>query len=118
VGTRSLVGNLNDPETRAAVRAERALLDSLGGGCQVPLGALGMPYQSGLRLWGLVASADGTRVVRGDVTGVAAEPDELGERLADLLREQGAGDILQEVFDSLAEAEAWAKAEAQSKGDV
>ncbi len=105
-GTRSVVGELNDPGTRSAVRAERALLESLGGGCQVPLGALGMPYEGGLRLWGLVASADGTRVVRGDVTGVADEPDELGNRLTDLLREQGAGDILKEVFDSLAEAEA------------
>ncbi len=104
-GTRSVVGKLNDPGTRSAVSAERALLESLGGGCQVPLGALGMSYEGGLRLWGLVASVDGTRVVRGDVTGVADEPDELGNRLADLLREHGAGDILKEVFGSLAEAQ-------------
>ena len=98
--TRSLVEELNDPQTQSAVRAERALLRNLGGGCQVPIGALGMPYEGGLRLWGLVASCDGTRVVRGDVTGVAAEPDELGTRLADLLRQQGAEAILQEVFDA------------------
>ena len=103
-GTRSVVGKLNDPGTQSAVRAERALLQSLGGGCQVPLGALGMPYEGGLRLWGLVASADGTRVVRGDVTGIGDQPDELGDRLADFLREQGAGDILKEVFASLLEA--------------
>ena len=96
----SLVEELNDPQTRSAVRAERALLRSLGGGCQVPIGALGMPYEDGLRLWGLVASCDGTRLVRRDVTGVAAEPDELGTRLANLLRQQGAEAILHEVFDA------------------
>ena len=101
--TRALVERLNDAPTRSAVRAERALLESLGGGCQVPVGALGMPYEGGLRLWGLVASTDGSRVVRGDVTGTAAEPAELGIRLADLLREQGAGTILRVVFDALAQ---------------
>ena len=101
--TRALVERLNDAPTRSAVRAERALLESLGGGCQVPVGALGMPYEGGLRLWGLVASTDGSRVVRGDVTGTAAEPVELGIRLADLLREQGAGTILRVVFDALAQ---------------
>jgi hydroxymethylbilane synthase len=98
--TRKLVEALNDPPTRTAVLAERALLQSLGGGCQVPIGALGVPYDRGLRLWGLVASADGTQVVRGDVTGLASEPDELGERLAQLLRERGAGGILKDVFDA------------------
>ena len=57
-----------------------------------------VPYEGGLRLWGLVVSADGTRVVRGDVTGVAAQPDALGSRLADLLRQRGAVAILEEVF--------------------
>ena len=98
--TRGLVEALNDPPTRTAVVAERALLQSLGGGCQVPLGALGVPYDRGLRLWGLVASADGTQVVRGDVTGLAAEPDALGERLAELLGQRGAGGILKAVFDA------------------
>jgi len=104
--TRSLVEELNDAPTRSAVRAERALLASLGGGCQVPLGALGVQYEGGLRLWGVVASTDGTRVVRGDATGLAEEPVELGVRLADLLRQKGAGAILKEVFDALAEGEA------------
>ena len=101
--TRSRVEALDDPQTRAAVSAERALLESLGGGCQVPLGALGMPYEEGLRLWGLVASTDGTRVVRGDVTGAAGEPKELGNRLAELLEQRGARAILDEVLDSGAE---------------
>ena len=100
--TRGLVEPLNDDATRSAVQAERALLQSLGGGCQVPLGALGVPYDTGLRLWGLVASADGTQVVRGDITGLAAAPDELGERLAQQLEGKGAGQILTEVFKAQA----------------
>ena len=51
--TRALVERLNDAPTRSAVRAERALLESLGGGCQVPVGALGMPYEGGLPALGV-----------------------------------------------------------------
>ncbi len=92
--TRELVGALNDPDSFAAVTAERTFLEALGGGCQVPIGALGVPYDVKLRLWGLVASPDGRHVVRGDLTGSLADPQELGHRLAELLRERGAGPIL------------------------
>ncbi len=92
--TRELVGALNDPDSFAAVTAERTFLEALGGGCQVPIGALGVPYDVKLRLWGLVASPDGRHVVRGDLTGNLADPQELGLRLAELLRERGAGPIL------------------------
>ncbi len=99
--TRSLVEPLNDPQTQSAVRAERALLGRLGGGCQLPLGALGVPCADGLRLWGLVASLDGRRVVRGDVTGGSGEPDVLGQRLAELLRQRGAEVVLNEISDTV-----------------
>ena len=95
--TRELVGTLNDTDTLAAVTAERTFLEALGGGCQVPIGALGVPYDEKLRLWGLVASPDGMRVVRGDLTGNLADPKDLGHKLADLLRERGAGPILAEL---------------------
>ena len=99
--TRSLVEPLNDPQTQSAVRAERALLGRLGGGCQLPLGALGVPCADGLRLWGLVASLDGRRVVRGDVTGGSGEPDVLGYCLAELLRQRGAEVVLNELSDTV-----------------
>ena len=95
--TRQFVGALNDPDTFAAVSAERTFLEALGGGCQVPIGALGLPYDAKLRLWGLVASPDGRRVVRGDLTGSLADPQALGQTLADLLRERGAEAILAEL---------------------
>jgi hydroxymethylbilane synthase len=85
---------LDHVPSHLAVRAERALLAGLGGGCQVPIGALGLPYNRGLRLWALVASPDGTRVVRADETGELEQPEALGARLARLLARRGAGEIL------------------------
>ncbi len=95
--TRQFVGALNDPDSFAAVSAERTFLEALGGGCQVPIGALGIPYDEKLRLWGLVASPDGTRVVRGDLTGSLADPQALGQTLAELLQERGADTILADL---------------------
>ncbi len=95
--TRELVGALNDPDSLAAVSAERTFLEALGGGCQVPIGALGIPYDEKLRLWGLVASPDGRRVVRGDLTGSLADPQALGHTLAAQLQERGAVEILAEL---------------------
>ena len=95
--TRQLVAALNDPDSFAVVTAERTLLGALGGGCQVPIGALGITYAQKMRLWGLVASPDGRRVVRGDLTGSLTDPEALGHKLADLLRERGAEAILAEL---------------------
>ena len=95
--TRQLVAALNDPDSFAAVAAERTFLEALGGGCQVPIGALGIPYDERLRMWGLVASPDGRRVVRGDLTGSLTDPQALGHKLAELLRERGAEAILAEL---------------------
>ena len=95
--TRELVGALNDPDSLAAVSAERTFLEALGGGCQVPIGALGIPYDEKLRLWGLVASPDGRRLVRGDLTGSLADPQALGHTLAAQLQERGAVEILAEL---------------------
>ena len=88
---------MNDPDSFAAVSAERTFLEALGGGCQVPIGALGIPYDEKLRLWGLVASPDGRRVVRGDLTGSLVDPQALGQTLADLLQERGAETILADL---------------------
>ena len=95
--TRQLVAALNDPDSFAAVTAERTLLEALGGGCEMPIGALGVTYDQKMRLWGLVASPDGRRVVRGDLTGSLADPQALGHKLADLLRKRGAEAILVEL---------------------
>lgn len=95
--TREALSALHDVTTARAVQAERALLNELEGGCQLPIAALALPFDSGLRLWGLVASPDGRRLVRGDMTGRLAGADALGRKLAALLLERGADDILGDV---------------------
>jgi hydroxymethylbilane synthase len=94
--TNALVARLDDPRTRAAVTAERALLRSLGGGCQVPIAAHATVEGGRLRIDGLVAALDGSRVLRGSLEGDAGEAARVGEELAARLLERGAGELLGE----------------------
>jgi hydroxymethylbilane synthase len=96
--TNALVSRLDHPQTRAAVIAERALLRRLGGGCQVPIAAHAVVLGTELRLDGLVASLDGSRVIRDTVTVTSAsEAERAGGVLAARLLERGAGELLSEV---------------------
>ncbi|MFW6206675.1 MAG: hydroxymethylbilane synthase [Gemmatimonadota bacterium] len=95
--TRQILERLDHPPTRAAVRAERTVLEELEGGCQVPIGVLGLPFDGGLRLWALVASPDGRRLVRWDQTGDIRKPEMLGRAVAQLLRDRGAMEILESI---------------------
>ncbi|HEU4595160.1 MAG TPA: hydroxymethylbilane synthase [Pyrinomonadaceae bacterium] len=90
-----LVARLDHRPTRAACVAERALLRRLGGGCQVPIAAHGTLGDGVLRLEGLVAALDGSRVIR-DSLEADAEGDTLGEALAERLLERGAAALLAE----------------------
>lgn len=92
---------LDHAETRTAVRAERAFLRRLGGSCQVPMAALGTLRESVLTLDGLVASLDGTRIVRDRISGPADNPEQTGEDLAGRLIAQGAEQILKEILSEL-----------------
>jgi hydroxymethylbilane synthase len=89
-------GKLEHEQTRVACVAERALLRSLGGGCQLPIAAHASVDEDTLRLEALVASPDGARIVRGAISGVAANASELGASLAEKLRADGADAILRE----------------------
>ena len=86
---------LNDQPTMLAVRAERAFLQALEGGCQVPIGALAVPTDGGAMLHGLIADVAGTRVVRGTIELDIDEPELSGVRLANQLRGEGASEILE-----------------------
>ncbi len=86
---------LHHTPTERAVRAERALLRALEGGCRVPVGALGVAEGDRVRLRGVVASPDGALVYRGEAEG--EEPEEVGGRLARELLERGAAVVLGEV---------------------
>ena len=88
---KAFVASLNHAPTMTAVRAERAFLAALEGGCQVPIGALVM----GEKLYGLIADIGGERVVRGEIALDANDPELCGIRLANQLRSEGATEILE-----------------------
>ena len=79
---RALVARIDDPATRAASIAERAFLAALGGGCELPAGALGTLNGTELDLVGVVASADGRDVVRLRKAGRMGDPALFGRQLA------------------------------------
>ena len=97
----ALVMELNDNPSRWACMAERAFLGRLQGGCQVPVGAYGRFAGGEMTLSGFVASLDGSRLLRRELAG-AVQSDlqaaELGRRLAELLLDDGCGEILEDVF--------------------
>ncbi|GAX38121.1 hydroxymethylbilane synthase [Nodularia sp. NIES-3585] len=88
-------------ETRDRCLAERAFLRILEGGCQVPIGVNTVIDGDNLTLSGIVASVDGQKLVKDTVTGAAKNAEQLGAELAALLREQGAQEILEEIFTEI-----------------
>jgi hydroxymethylbilane synthase len=93
---RELLGFLNNSDSRAATICERTLLNKLGGGCQVPIGAFAEVKDGKLRLTGVVARPDGSEVLREQQTGT--DPVELGERVGNTLLRRGADKILEDVY--------------------
>jgi len=91
---REAVAMLDHAPTHQAVRAERALLRRLGGGCEVPVAAHAVWENGQLRLRGLVANLGGTRVIRAQAVGPASDPEALGATVAEDLLRQGAWEIL------------------------
>ncbi len=113
-----IVGALNHKETSIAVRAERAFLRKLEGGCQVPIAAYAriehraegkeqraqndsslVTRHSLLIMDGLVGSIDGKRLVKGHIEGSPEDYESLGNRLAEDLLSRGAQEILAEVYN-------------------
>ncbi len=89
---------LEHEPTRDRCYAERAFLRELEGGCQVPIGVNTKIEGDELTLTGMVASLDGKRLIRDTVKGSRSDAEKIGSDLATLVREQGAGEILAEIF--------------------
>jgi hydroxymethylbilane synthase len=87
---------LDDANARAATSCERALLNRMGGGCQVPIGALAEIRNGKLHLESVVANPDGSQVLRDSRDG--DDPSSLGEAAADALLNRGGKEILAEVY--------------------
>lgn len=85
---------LNDRRARTCLAAEQAVVASLGGGCQLPLGVFAEWTDGAFRVRAVAASVSGDDVVTGETTGDASAAADLGLRLADLLRERGAERLL------------------------
>lgn len=89
---------IEHPQTRDRCLAERAFLRDLEGGCQVPIGVNTEINDGILTLTGMVISVDGQKQVKDTVTGLANHAEQLGTELAQRLRNQGAQEILDEIF--------------------
>ena len=98
--TRARLASLDDPATRRAVLAERAALAALEGGCMIPLGAWGRDADDGsLCLDVAVFDPDGLARAFTSLTGPRDDPEGLGLRAAQALRDQGAERLLRRVGD-------------------
>ena len=95
-----LVSRLNHEPTSLAVRAERAFLKRLEGGCQVPIAAYGEISDKKIKLRGLVGKIDGSEIIKDSLEGSVEKVEEIGEELAEKLLSMGAGEILSEVYGS------------------
>jgi hydroxymethylbilane synthase len=105
----SIIASLNHNETFICVKAERAFLKRLEGGCQVPIAAYariisresgikGQKVGSKLIMDGLVGSVIGDRIIKGKIEGNIEDAENLGVKLAEDLLSRGAKEILDEVY--------------------
>lgn len=90
--TLGALGAIEHNPSRAAFEAERTLVERLGGGCALPIGALADPSADGIRMIAVVARPDGSEIVRADVE--AARPSDAAEAAARALLDGGAAAIL------------------------
>jgi hydroxymethylbilane synthase len=97
---KALIAPLADADTTVRVQAERAMNQTLNGGCQVPLAGFAVLEGDQLYLRGLVGEPDGSVVLRAEMRGPASDAVNIGITLANELLRQGAGDILARLHDS------------------
>jgi hydroxymethylbilane synthase len=93
--TRQHLAFLDDAEAHATTTCERALLNKLGGGCQVPIGAFAEVREGRLHLEAIVAEPDGSKILRESLDGT--DPVQLGESVGEVLLQRGGEAILEAV---------------------
>ena len=98
VDVRDAVSRIDDPDAAAALAAERALVEALGGGCQTPVGALATPIdRDRIEIVAAVIALDGSKAVRGRGDAPRSDAAALGARIGAQLIADGADDILAEA---------------------
>ena len=90
----ALLGQIDDPVSRAATTAERSLLGALQAGCAAPVGAYAAGTIEVLRLHGVVMAADGGTALRGSGSGNLREAEQIGRQVAADLLSRGAGSLM------------------------
>ena len=102
--TRELLAALNHHETALRVTAERAMNTRLEGGCQVPIGSYAELIDGEIWLRALVGAPDGSQIIRGERRGAPQDAEQMGISLAEELLNNGAREILAEVYNGDAPA--------------
>ena len=98
-----IINVLEDKVSSLRCMAERSFLRELEGGCQVPIGVNSKIQNDKLFLTGMVASIDGKRLIKDESVGNINSPEEVGKKLAEKLKLQGADEILLEIFEKYRE---------------
>ena len=91
---KNILAKINHASTYTEVTAERSFLRHLGGGCRLPIAALGKLEGDKLSLEGLVADPQGSSIIRDKVQGAVFEAEELGKRLAEIILKRGGKKLL------------------------
>ena len=97
---KNLVSFLNHSDTVIELTAERAFLERLGGGCQVPIGAYCRKQGDRLILRGLLGTVDGSLIISDELRGSCTEAAEMGRTMAENILTRGGREILAEMYDS------------------
>jgi hydroxymethylbilane synthase len=94
---RTQAARIDESAAAIALRAERAVVARLGGGCQMPIGAYADVSNDTVRLTAVVVSPDGARAARAAASGSVEQAEAIGADVADRLLSDGAGDILADI---------------------
>ncbi|MCE5323775.1 hydroxymethylbilane synthase [bacterium] len=92
-----ILSSLDHPQTRRCVCSERTVIAALEAGCRTPVGVNGRESDDIIALDAMVASVDGSRMIRKSLSGSADDWEDIGRRMADELRDAGAEDLLEEA---------------------
>ena len=98
-----IINVLEDKFSTQRCLAERSFLRELEGGCQVPIGVNSRIENDEIYLKGMVASIDGEKLIKDESVGNISSPEEVGKKLAEKLKLQGADKILLEIFEQFRE---------------
>lgn len=96
---KEIAQGIHDSKTEFSIAAERAFLKTLGGGCQVPIGAYAEQRSNGMYLSGFVGSPDGTITFTKQVRGSRKNAEVMGKSLAKDILKAGGKKVLQEVYE-------------------